>query len=65
MKIPVYEGWRENKGILVPEEVAVEYAIRQIRKDPDMQAELVDWFYSGNWFKGEADEDDVRNDWCD
>lgn len=52
----VYEGISTNKGIKVPEEEALEYALQQIQSVESEREEFLEWFYSGNWVK-EREED--------
>lgn len=47
----IYRGIGPEKGRVVPEEHAFEYALAEINKDSDLQTELVEWFFSGNWIK--------------
>lgn len=54
----IYCGIGPEKGHIVPEERAYEYALAEIDKDPELRAELVEWFYSGNFIK---EEDCERN----
>ena len=45
-------GYEEiGSGIFVPEKDAYAYAMERISLDKDLQKELVEWFYSGNWIK--------------
>lgn len=50
-------GYKElGTGVFVPEEDAFSYAMEKISQDEDLQKEykemMVEWFYSGNWIKG-------------
>lgn len=49
----VYEGISTNKGIKVPEEEALEYALQQIQSVESEREEFLEWFYSGNWVREE------------
>ena len=46
------QGYEEiGTGVFVPEENSYEYALERISQDEDLQKEMVEWFYSGNWVK--------------
>lgn len=51
-----YEGICTNKGIKVPEEEALEYALHQIQSVESERKEFLEWFYSGNWVKEREDD---------
>ena len=54
----IYCGIGPEKVHIVPKEHAYEYALAEIDKDPDLRAELVEWFYSGNFIKEDGDKDE-------
>lgn len=53
----IYRGIGPEKGRVVPEEHAYEYALAEIDKDPELRAELVEWFFSGNFIEEDEDGD--------
>lgn len=53
-----YVGFGPEKGHVVPEDKAFDYALERclrgtIQDQEDFRDVLVEWFYSGNWIKEE------------
>lgn len=48
-----YVGILSNKGIVVQEKDAFDYAIQQINSSEELKTEFVEWFFSGNFVKEE------------
>lgn len=47
-----FVGWKENAGIIVPENNAFEYAMNHMDElDEVDKKQFVEWFFSGNWRK--------------
>ncbi len=46
-----YIGVLSNRGKEVIEEDAFDYALEQIKNNPEEKKEFIEWFYSGNWIK--------------
>lgn len=53
----VYRGIGPERGHVVPEEHAYEYAISVIDQDSDLKDELVNWFFSGNFIKEDIEDE--------
>lgn len=52
-------GYKEmGTGIFVAEEDAFDFAMDRLSWDADLQKEFVEWFYSGNWIREDADGTD-------
>lgn len=51
-----YEGIQTNKGIIVEEEDAFDYALEQITNDEDEKKAFIEWFFSGNWIEREENK---------
>ena len=60
----IYRGIGPEKGHIIPEEQAYEYALSEIDKDPELRAELVEWFYSGNFIKEDENEQHYYGETC-
>lgn len=52
----VYVGVNSEKGHVIPEVHAYEYALAEIDKDPALKAELVAWFFSGDFIEEEVED---------
>ena len=51
-----YVGIGPEQGKVVPLEKAFDYALEQITNGTDEEKqEFIEWFYSGNWYKEEAE----------
>lgn len=53
-----YKGICSERGITVPEDMALEYALSRVLEDENQKQEFLEWFFSGDWIKvGESETD--------
>ncbi len=59
----VYRGIGPEKGILVKQEQAFQYALERclngtLEEQKEFREMLEEWYFSGNWIEEEQEEDD-------
>ena len=52
-----YRGIFSERGKIVEETDAYEYALNDVMNNKEVQAEFVEWFFSGNWIREDDSED--------
>ena len=49
-----YRGICSERGKRVEDDEAYEYALNEVMNNKEVQAEFVEWFFSGNWIREES-----------